>query len=117
VIPSSKPGDPPDDAVHPVFVGQQSDYSFCLDQTDILLQTPQQSPSVVAGIDLLFWPGGYPNIITFDPHVKSGNVVSKEIKSTPALEIELRVVPMAGQDSTLNAALAQRKAHMRATIV
>jgi hypothetical protein len=60
---------------------------------------------VVANIDLLFWPGGYPNIITFDAHVESGNVVSKQIKSTPALEIELGVVPMAGQDTTLDAAL------------
>ena len=47
----------------------------------------------------------------------SRHVVCPQIEGTATREIEAGVVPVAGQDSILNATPIQRKAHMRTAIV
>jgi hypothetical protein len=44
-------------------------------------------------------------------------IVCPQIKGAAAFEIEAGVVPMASQDSVLDAAALQREAHVRAPIV
>jgi hypothetical protein len=44
-------------------------------------------------------------------------IIRPEIKGAAAFEIKAGVVPMTAQDTVLDAALFQREAHMRATIV
>jgi hypothetical protein len=56
VISSGEPRDPPDDAIRPLAFREKSNYSFRLDQANVLFQTPEQSARVVAHIDLIFWP-------------------------------------------------------------
>src|SRR5260370_10364807 len=45
------------------------------------------------------------------------HVVRPKIKGTAAFQIEAGVVPMTAQDTVLDAALFQREAHVRASIV
>ena len=61
--------------------------------------------------------GGDPDLAVLDPRPGGRHVVGPQVERAAAFEIEAGMMPVAGEDAVLDAALVQRKAQMRAAVV
>jgi hypothetical protein len=61
--------------------------------------------------------GLHPHFAVADLDRAGRHVVGPRVERAAACEIEPRVVPVAGQDTVLDAAALERKTHMRTAIV
>src|ERR1700722_15859116 len=58
-----------------------------------------------------------PDVAVFDLDRERAHVVRPRIECAPAMQVEARVMPVAGEDAILDGAAIKRKAHVRASIV
>ena len=96
----------------------QSDHRLGNHQPQVLLKPLGQFASAVRdGLLLLTGSGSSQTPPSRTLCSEGGDIVGEQIEGAAAREVELGVVPVTGQDPVGHGPLAQREAHVRATII
>ena len=74
-------------------------------------------PALPPGDLVAFGAGGHEHVVALDLDVEALGVVGPEVEGAARLEIEPRVMPVAGDQTGLDRSLVQREAHVRAPVL
>ena len=95
----------------------QADHALCEHQRDLLLEALAQFPLPVSAAIVLDRVRVDEDLAVARLHVERRHVVGEGIERTAAGEVELRVVPVAGEDAVADRAAPQGKAHVGTAVV
>ena len=95
----------------------EADHALSEDEADVLLQALIELSRPVCAAILLDGPRVEPDATVAHLDAERGDIVSEGIEGATAGEVELGVMPVAGEDPVFDGAPVEREAHVRTTIV
>ena len=96
---------------------QQGDHGLGVHQRDVLLQALPEAVAPVFRVAGAVPRTRHPHVAVPYLHREYRHVVGKEVEGAAALQVEVRVMPVAGQDAVLDRPPVQRETHVGTAVV